>query len=65
MPEMLKELMVKLCSAFPLRIAHPAVANFGAGDLKARSQTGQQVADETSVRDQDHRGHRPADKIKR
>ena len=34
-PEMLKELMVKLCSAFPARMTHPAVAEFGAGAGRA------------------------------
>ena len=62
MQEMLKQLMVKLCSAFQARIAHPAVAKFGARAGRLDHGLDQQVADENSVREQDHRGDRPADK---
>ena len=60
-PEMLKKLMVKLNDAFPARIAHPAVAKFGAGAGRLDHGPDQQVADGNSVREQDHRGDRLAE----
>ena len=42
--------------------SHPAVAKFGAGAGRLDHRPDQQVADENSVRDQDLRGDRPADK---
>ena len=44
-----------LCNAFPARIAHPAVAKFGAGAGRLDHGPDQQVADENSGRSQSHR----------
>ena len=46
----------ELCNDFPDQIAHPAVAELGAGAGRVDHGLDQQVADENSVRDQDHRG---------
>ena len=54
-PEMSTKLIVKFHSAFPARIAHPAVAEFGAGAERLDHGLDQQVADENSVRSQCHR----------
>ena len=43
------------CNASPARIAHPAVAEFGAGAGRLDHGPDQQVADENSVRSQSHR----------
>ena len=48
MPEMMQKLMVKLYNGFPARIAHPAVAEFGAGAGRLDHGPDQQVADENS-----------------
>ena len=49
------KLMVKFHSAFPARIAHPAVAEFGARAERLDQGLDQQVANENSVRSQSHR----------
>ena len=54
-PEMSTKLMVKFHSAFPARMAHPAVAEFGAGAERLDHGLNQQVAIENSVRSQSHR----------
>ena len=63
MLEMSEKLTVKLTDE-PSRacIAHPADAEFGAGAGRLDHGPDQLVADDISVRDQDHRGDRPADK---
>ena len=60
-PEMSTELMVKFHNASQLTIAHPAVAELGAGAGRIDHRFDQQVAEENSVRDQDHREDCPAE----
>ena len=49
------KLIVKFHSAFPARIAHPAVAEFGAGVGRLEHGLDQQVADDSSLSSQSHR----------
>ena len=53
--EMSTKLIVKFHSAFPARIAHPAVSEFGARAERLDHGLDQQVADDNSVRSQSHR----------
>ena len=47
--------IVKFHSAFPVRIAHPAVAEFGAGAGRLDHGLDQQVADDSSLSSQSRR----------
>ena len=55
------KLIVKFNSAFPARIAHPAVAEFGAGAERLDHGLDQQVANEESEPSRGCAGDRPVE----